>query len=207
MSFHSPQRIVAIFVFLVIIAACSAAYRQSKSEQSKISALADILAGPNGNPDLDLRIKSASCVIQDGLPDHECTPGAVFANLDLNQICTAGYTKTVRNVSLKTRKSVFAEYGISYPQPYGYYEVDHLIPLAIGGSNDIANLFPQPAKPFPGFREKDIVEIYLQEQVCLHNVSLSVAESRIAENWLEIYRNIPQEDIDRLKAKFKNWSN
>lgn len=150
----------------------------------------------------DARIKSKDCKAKNNLPDHECTPGAIFENATVDQICVPGYTKTVRNVSTKLRKEVYAEYGVTYPQPRGAYEVDHLIPLAIGGSNDIANLFLEPAKPAPGFHEKDIVEIYLQQEICAHRVALSVAQQQIANDWVKIYNNLIPEQILTIKKKY-----
>ena len=105
------------------------------------------------------------------------------------------------------RKKVFAEYGVDYPVPRGAYEVDHLIPLTLGGNNDIANLFPQPAEPAPGFREKDLVEVYLHEEVCNSRVAVSIAQERIAEDWLAIYNNLSADDISHLKKTYHNWSN
>ena len=46
---------------------------------------------------------------------------------------------TVRNVPDSVRYAVFAEYGIDYSL-HSNYEVDHLISLELGGSNDIADL-------------------------------------------------------------------
>ena len=52
------------------------------------------------------------------------------------------YAHSVRNVSAATKRAVYAEYGIASHQP-GKYEVDHLISLELGGSNDIRNLWPE----------------------------------------------------------------
>ena len=54
--------------------------------------------------------------------------------------------------------TVYAEYGVIYPQAPGAFEVDHFIPLEIGGSNDLTNLWPEPAAPTPGFHQKDQFE-------------------------------------------------
>lgn len=153
------------------------------------------------------RTKSNNCEIKDHLPDLACTPGAIFTNATVEQICVKGYTKTVRNVSTKLRKQVFAEYGISYPQPRGAYEVDHFIPLALAGSNDIANLFPEAAEPAPGFHEKDVVEVYLQREVCSGRVTLSVAQRQIATDWLAVYNNLTNEEILAIKKKYGRNAN
>jgi hypothetical protein len=102
---------------------------------------------------------------------------------DATTICTPGYASGVRNVSTATKKQVYAEYGASYPQPTGAYEVDHFIPLEIGGSNDIQNLWLEPATPAPGFHQKDQFENFEHGQVCNGTISAAVAQSRMASDW------------------------
>ncbi len=152
------------------------------------------------------RTKIMNCIIGNGLPDPQCTPGAVFPNVTKDQICVQGYTKTARAVPVSLKKKVYREYGISYPQPFGSYEADHFIPLTLGGSNDIANLWPEAARPAPGFPEKDLVENYLHEQVCSGNMSLSYAQRQISANWLEVYNDLSPYELERLKGEYKNWS-
>lgn len=152
------------------------------------------------------RTKIQNCVISNGLPDPQCTPGAVFPNVAKEQVCVQGYTKTVRAVSVLLKKKIYREYDIPYPQPYGSYEADHFIPLTLGGNNDIANLWPESAQPAPGFPEKDLVENYLHEQVCSGNMSLSSAQRKISANWLEVYNDLSSYELERLKKEYKNWS-
>ncbi len=90
--------------------------------------------------------------------------------------------------SLKNK--VYEEYGITH-HALGQYEVDHLVSLQLGGSNDIANLWPEAASPKPGFHEKDSVENYLHDQVCSGAISLKEAQIEIATNWLVVYNRIP----------------
>ena len=59
-------------------------------------------------------------------PNPTLTPGAVLTT-DASTICTPGYAASVRDVSTGTKEQVYAEYGVSYPQPTGAYEVDHFI--------------------------------------------------------------------------------
>ena len=156
--------------------------------------------------ELPVRTKTANCIINGSLPDPQCTPGAVFPNVTKEQTCVQGYTKTVRAVSVSLKKKVYREYGVPYPPPFGSYEADHFIPLTLGGNNDIANLFPEAAEPKPGFREKDLVENYLHEQVCLGNISLTSAQQKISKNWLEVYNNLSPYEIERLRGAYKSWS-
>ena len=105
-------------------------------------------------------------------------------------ICTSGYASSVRNVPQSEKDQVYAAYGIQHHSA-GQYEVDHLVSLELGGSNDISNLWPEAASPKPGFHEKDKVENYLHDQVCSGAISLQEAQVEIATNWLNVYKRMP----------------
>jgi hypothetical protein len=137
-----------------------------------------------------VQTKTSGCVASGGLPDSGCTPGAIFANATKDMICQSGYARSVRNVPQSEKDQAYAEYGIASHYP-GQYEVDHLVSLEIGGSNDIANLWPQAASPTPGFHQKDQVENYLHDQVCSGAISLQEAQIEIATNWLAVYNRMP----------------
>src|SRR5512143_1301294 len=144
-----------------------------------------------GAPWLGQRTKTSGCVSANSLPDAACTPGAIFADATADKVCTPGYSSSVRDVPPEVKAQVYAEYGISSHEP-GQYEVDHLIALELGGSNDIANLWPEPAEPRPGFHEKDKVENYLHKQVCDGAMSMADAQYIIATNWLSVYNQMPK---------------
>jgi hypothetical protein len=135
--------------------------------------------------------KTSGCIAQNTLPDSACTPGAIFPQVTKEQVCTKGYTQTVRNVPQSEKDAVYREYGI-YSHKTGEYEVDHFISLELGGSNDISNLWPEAAIPVPGFHQKDLVENYLNEQVCKGVISLLEAQKEISTNWLEVYNQMPK---------------
>jgi hypothetical protein len=141
-------------------------------------------------PGLGQRTKTSGCVAANSLPDPACTPGAIFPAATVDEICTPGYTTKVRDVPIELKDQVYAEYGIASHEP-GQYEVDHLIPLEAGGSNDIANLWPEPADPRPGFHEKDQVENYIHDQVCSGRVPLQQAQLEIATDWVAVYKSMP----------------
>ena len=65
----------------------------------------------------------------------------------------------------------------------GAYEVDHFIPLEIGGSNDIKNLWLEPATPAPGFHQKDQFENFEHGQVCDREITAAEAQSRMVSDW------------------------
>ncbi len=178
---------------------------QSAPEQN-VEKVAAVLRSIPQEQTLDLQTKTGSCQVDGSLPDHACTPGAVFASATPEVICVSGYTKGVRNVSTATKKRMYIAYGIAYPQPTGNYEVDHLIPLELGGSNETANLFPEAAAPQPGFKEKDVVEDYLHDQVCAGRLDLREAQIQIATDWVAVYQALSPETIAEIKARFRSWA-
>ncbi len=120
-------------------------------------------------------------------PDPLLTPGDTLP-ATVEEICISGYSKTVRAVTSATRKQVYASYGID-PATYGEHELDHLIPLAIGGSNEPANLWPEPDRTSFGFRDKDRLENTLRSLVCSGRLNLAQAQREIAADWYAAYRN------------------
>ena len=133
-----------------------------------------------------IQTKTANCFANQALQDSACTPGAVLTT-DTKVICVSGYTKTVRNVTTSTKKKVFKEYEIPWSL-HSNYEVDHLISLEVGGSNDISNLWPESYSIKNGSLIKDAFENHLHKEVCNGKVSLSDAQQEISGNWLLYYQ-------------------
>ena len=144
-------------------------------------------------PKWGVQTKTSGCTVRGPLQDTECSPGDIFPDVTKEQICKSGYASSVRNVTTSTKNKVYAEYGITH-HTTGQYEVDHLVSLELGGSNDISNLWPEAASPKPGFHEKDKVENYLHDQVCSGAISLQQAQIEIATNWLNVYNQMPSND-------------
>lgn len=139
------------------------------------------------NPISNISINSTNkTLIKVIYPNRTLTPGAIMSS-NITQICTSGYSASVRDVSQATKDAVYIEYKLSPEQPTGAFEIDHLISLETGGSNDITNLWPQPAEPLPGYHQKDTLENYLHKQVCDGKMSLKEAQSIQANNWAQGY--------------------
>jgi hypothetical protein len=76
----------------------------------------------------------------------------------VQDLCVPGYTKKVRNVPAEMKREVYEEYGVTSHGP-GDYEVDHLIPLELGGSN-----WPESHRTLPwNAQVKDRLEGKLHE--------------------------------------------
>ena len=109
--------------------------------------------------------------------------------MNADQVCVPGYASSVRGVTSAERVRVYAEYSIV--DVAGFAEVDHFVPLELGGSNDIANLWPEPYQPSPGAHEKDRVENYLHDQVCSGAMALADAQAAIESDWYAVYLSLP----------------
>ncbi|HEY6379442.1 MAG TPA: HNH endonuclease [Candidatus Dormibacteraeota bacterium] len=121
------------------------------------------------------------------LPNPRLTPGESFAAATVRQVCTPGYASSVRHVTAEQYRTVYGAYGLPYPEPSGSYQLDHLIPLELGGDNTDANLWPEPASPTPGFREKDALENTMHDLVCSGRLDLREAQREMATNWYAAY--------------------
>ena len=128
-----------------------------------------------------LGVHTRSCHARVGglLPDPSCTPGRIFRAATVSMICTPGYSRSVRYVPESVKRSVYSEYGIASHAP-GSYEVDHLVPLELGGDNSVANLWPEAS---PGYHRKDAIENRLHDAVCAGSLSLRTAQLQIARDW------------------------
>ena len=184
------KKFAYIFIILLLVAVGSYIATKKHSNASIAPSPTDSqqTMNPSSTP-IGQRTKASGCVANGGLQDSACTPGAIFSSATKAQICVSGYSSTVRNVPSSEKDKVYQEYGIA-SHSTGQYEVDHLVSLELGGSNDIANLWPEAADPTPGFHQKDAVENYLHNQVCNGSIPLLTAQQEIASNWLAVYHQL-----------------
>ena len=100
-------------------------------------------------------------------PDRRCSPGAYYSGLTKAVICSPSFrTSTIRNVPQSEKYAVEIEYGMP-ARLYGRtIEIDHIVSLELGGSNDIANLYPEPGTGVASYHVKDKLENKLHDLVC-----------------------------------------
>ena len=121
------------------------------------------------------------------------TPGDVFPNVSVDAICTPGYAGSVRHVTAIIRQQVFTAYGLTGKHtgycdgPQGC-ELDHLISLELGESNDPKNLWPESYDSQPwNAHVKDHLENTLHALVYSGKVPLVEAQQAIASDWIGSY--------------------
>jgi hypothetical protein len=120
------------------------------------------------------------------LPDPSCTPGAIepaVTQADIGStICRTGYTDSVRPPEPQTEAFKWNVAEPAYGQHDVSGELDHLVPLELGGDNDARNLWVE-AGPIPN--AKDAVEAALNQAVCDGQITLRAAQLEIARNWIK----------------------
>ncbi|MEQ1947523.1 MAG: hypothetical protein ABL995_10055 [Bryobacteraceae bacterium] len=118
-------------------------------------------------------------------PDSRITPGAAV-RYNRDQVCGAA-SENNRQVPPSLRREVLAAYGIGDAEPRSY-EVDYLITPALGGADDIRNMWPQTYSAEWNARVKDELEDRLRQMVCSGDLDLDTAQSEISNNWIEAYK-------------------
>ena len=137
--------------------------------------------------------QSMSVVVS--VPDPKLTPGATVL-LSPGEVCRASNAKN-KAVPAALRRKVFEAYGIAHAEPR-FYEVDYLITPALGGADDIHNLWPQSYSDTAwNAQVKDDLEDHLRMLVCEGKLDLATAQREIAGNWIEAYKKYFHTDRPR----------
>ena len=131
------------------------------------------------------------------LPDPNCTPGAVNRTITIKALKNPNFHLWHFRETFNTptaQVQVYTWYKLLPPEHnFGSNqtcELDHLVPLSLGGSNALENIWPQcdrPSVPFNNraFKQKDIVENYLSSQVQSGAMGLRDAQVGIASDWAQ----------------------
>lgn len=114
------------------------------------------------------------------IPDQSAgrTPGMV-ATTDVADVCSRdGGSYSVRHrlsQNPETKREVLAKYGLSMSDAR-QVEDDHNIPLCLGGSDDVANRWPQPRDGEWTSDQKDELEAFACREVCHGRTTLAAAQ-------------------------------
>ena len=119
------------------------------------------------------------------LPNSYNTPGAV-AKADTKQICAAGYEDSVKPVAGWQKAAALEKYGIR-PESFNG-ELDHLVPVSLGGSNDPENLWPIHAQGDFTPAAKARLAATLKTLVCSGKMSLKDAQNAFKKDWTKAYK-------------------
>jgi hypothetical protein len=115
------------------------------------------------------------------MPDRTLTPGNALVSAAA-VVCAPEYATSISDVSEDLRRGVLAAYAIEDAQRDGY-ELDHLIPVELGGDNSAGNLWPQPRTGIGNAAVKNGLESHLRDLVCAGAVPLAEAQHTMASDW------------------------
>ena len=148
-----------------------------------------------------LKPRGGGCKIgtKDGypMPDPACTPGAVNLTITADVLRNSDFRpgrNRVTFISEATKHVVYGWYGLRAPSGNAgasqTCELDHLVPLELGGLDSMENIWPQcgpDGVPLNEryFKQKDQVELYLADQVKAGAMDLSKAQHAIATDYTQ----------------------
>jgi len=160
-------------------------------------------------PDAAARVEETDATRARRSPFTE-PPGAFFAVVTqaniTTTICVSGWTATVRPSTSFTqalKKLMLSRAGLD-PKAAIQYELDHFIPLAIGGhprSED--NLWLQRWDGEWNARIKDRLERRLQVMVCAGQITLHTARVAVQDDWHTAYRKYVAADAAVLHREIE----
>lgn len=120
------------------------------------------------------------------LQNHSLTPGQYYSDTNLSEICAAPDDNVISKLPLSTAHAIFDEYNIPFPQGSAAetWVIDHLIPTALGGTDDPTNLWPMKV---PLASQKNELEAKLHDLVCDGQLQVAVAQQEIGLDWQSAY--------------------
>src|SRR4051812_1193877 len=131
------------------------------------------------------------------LPDPACSPGAVNPTVTLEILTAKGFTTDClrdKATSSNKKEQTYQLYKIKKPTintgKNMVCELDHIVSLELGGADTLDNIWPQcgPTRVLLNsrfFKQKDLVENFLAEEVEKKRMDLATAQRGIAEDWTQ----------------------
>jgi hypothetical protein len=119
-------------------------------------------------------------------PEPTITPGAALP-VSGPAVCAEDRSNN-KLVPAALQRKVLEEYGLADSDAV-MYEIDYLVTPALGGSDDIRNLWPHSyAATVWNAKVKDALESLLRQKVCDGKMDLATAQREIAGNWIGAYK-------------------
>lgn len=87
------------------------------------------------------------------------------------------------------QESVFVRYGLPFHDAKRF-RIEGRFPRELGGSDSLANLWPEPASPTPGFHEHEQAVAWLRREVCAGRYPLAEAQRVMFEDWAQVYDRV-----------------
>ena len=149
------------------------------------------------------------------VPDKRCTPGGMVPDLSADVLRSRLWrTKCIRNCqsSEAEKHTVYDWYDLPKPIHNNgknqVCELDHLVPIELGGADGLGNIWPQcgpneVALHDRYFKRKDEVEGYLATKVRDGDMSLDEAQRGIASDWTQYLPAAERSESGRLARRIR----
>ena len=118
------------------------------------------------------------------LPNNFHTPGKAD-KVDVKQLCAAG-DASGKPVADWQKNEALTRYGVR-PETFSG-DLEHLVPVALGGTNDPDNLYPFHAQGEYTLEAKQRLAAKLRELVCDGKISLKQAQDVFKKDWTKGYK-------------------
>jgi hypothetical protein len=130
-------------------------------------------------------------------PDPRCTPGDIVPCITAETLRDPSWrTRCIRNCqsSEVQKRATYAWYVLPRPDNNAgknqTCELDHLVPLQLGGADGMGNIWPECGPADVSLREryfkqKDLVENYLAAKVRSGEMPIGEAQRGIASDWVQ----------------------
>ena len=120
------------------------------------------------------------------LPNPKLTPGAA-QKVTKDDVCGSRSKTFDGSIPISLKRKVFERYRIRLDGGTAY-NIDRLIPVSLGGSNSITNLWPQPLSGEWYYAKKNKLEQRLHKLVCRGELDLEKAQQEISTDWVSAYK-------------------
>jgi hypothetical protein len=139
-------------------------------------------------------------------PDDTITPGKAWSTdpaevcgkqAEPNETCepghdcgvTGSYSKRHRHTTAEEKRDTYAAYHVE--KGGRDFEVDHRVPLCLGGADLPENLWPQEGFEHPSYHDKDRLEEHICLLVCRdHSMSLQDGQAIFLGDWVAEYQKM-----------------
>lgn len=122
-------------------------------------------------------------------PSPRLTPGGL-QETNADSICAPGWTEAHRYVPAADRRAAWSAYGVPDSLRDGeHWELDHFVPLGLGGASDSTNVWPETRLRSDHWNawRKDVLEGRLRRLVCGGWMPLDTAVAWVRRDWVEAY--------------------
>ena len=135
-----------------------------------------------------------AAAVQDTIPDHERTPGAINPGVTQDNlqetVCAAGWIDGIAPPQANLEKLKAKQLKqLHLKGPVKNYHEDQLVPLCAGGHpTDPRNLWPQRIEGDWNYKVKDQLETAVCKALCSGDLTLEQAQSMFLEpDWTKVF--------------------